>query len=335
MLLSLVESENGTVSAASAGALEYGRGLTGQLGIPLEAATFAPAHQLKDEVGAYGVATLHIIEHDEAPEYAPECWGEALAQLVRCAAPAGVLAAATDRGNELMAHVAARADLPLAASCVAVAAEAGEAENAWTLTRQRAGGVLLEDAELEATVKLVTLAPGAAPPATETAPVSSVALETFTPRLDGTLVRSTMAGHTARDQGISLATAPVVVSGGRGVGSAEGFAALEELAGLLGGAVGCSRVVTNNGWRPHSDQVGLTGTKIAPALYIACGISGASQHWVGCMDAARILAINTDPEAPMVTRASYAVIGDVAEVLDAVIAELRRRSEGAAERLRR
>jgi electron transfer flavoprotein alpha subunit len=187
--------------------------------------------------------------------------------------------------------------------------------------------VLLEDAELDAPVKLVTLAPGADRPAVETGAVPSVVLETFTPRLAGTSRHSSMVGHTARESGVSLATAPVVVSGGRGVGSADGFAPLEELAGLIGGAVGCSRVATNNGWRPHSDQVGLTGTKIAPALYIACGISGASQHWVGCMDAKRILAINTDPEAPMVTRAAYAVIGDVHEVLDAVIAEVRRRAQ--------
>jgi electron transfer flavoprotein alpha subunit len=125
--------------------------------------------------------------------------------------------------------------------------------------------------------------------------------------------------------GVTLATAPVVVSGGRGVGSAENFAVLEELAELLGGAVGCSRVATNNGWRPHRDQVGQTGTKVSPDLYIAAGISGATQHWAGCMGSKTILAINTDPEAPMVTRAHYAVVGDAVEVLRAVADEIRSR----------
>ena len=99
---------------------------------------------------------------------------------------------------------------------------------------------------------------------------------------------------------------------------------LEELAGLLGGAVGGSRVVTSAGWRPHSDQIGQTGLRIAPDLYIACGISGAIQHIVGCKAAKHILAINTDPEAPIMGVADYAVIGDLHAIVPAITAEIRR-----------
>ena len=127
--------------------------------------------------------------------------------------------------------------------------------------------------------------------------------------------------------GVSLAEAKVVVSGGRGVGSAEGFAIVEELAALLGGAVGCSRVVTSAGWRPHTDQVGQTGTKISPDLYIPCGISGATQHVAGCRGAKKILAINADPEAPIFASADYAVIGDLHEILPAISAEIRKTRE--------
>ncbi|MGH7321232.1 MAG: electron transfer flavoprotein subunit alpha/FixB family protein, partial [Candidatus Rokuibacteriota bacterium] len=105
----------------------------------------------------------------------------------------------------------------------------------------------------------------------------------------------------------------------------EGFRTLEELAGLLGGAVGCSRAVTSLGWRPHTDQVGQTGTRIAPEIYIACGVSGAIQHMVGCKAAKHILAVNTDPEAPIIAAAHYAVIGDLHEVIPAVANEIRRR----------
>jgi len=139
------------------------------------------------------------------------------------------------------------------------------------------------------------------------------------------LARTVVADRVVLTQGITLSTAPVVVGGGRGVGSAEAFAPLEELAAELGGVVGCSRAVTNNGWRPHSDQVGQTGTRIAPEIYIASGISGAIQHWVGAMAAKNILAINTDAEANMVTRAGHAVIGDLHQVIPAITEEVRRR----------
>jgi electron transfer flavoprotein alpha subunit len=125
--------------------------------------------------------------------------------------------------------------------------------------------------------------------------------------------------------GVSLAEAKVIVSGGRGVGSKEGFAVLEELARLLGAAVGCSRAVTSAGWRPHSDQVGQTGTKVSPDVYIACGISGATQHMAGLKGAKRILAINSDPQAPLMLNADYTVTGDLKEIVPAISAEIRKR----------
>jgi electron transfer flavoprotein alpha subunit len=128
----------------------------------------------------------------------------------------------------------------------------------------------------------------------------------------------------ATTAGVSLTDADVVVSGGRGVGSAEGFSVIEELAALLGGAVGCSRAVTSAGWRPHTDQVGQTGTKISPEIYIACGISGATQHMAGCKGAKRLLAINPDGEASIFASADYAVIGDLHDVVPAISAEIRK-----------
>ncbi len=151
----------------------------------------------------------------------------------------------------------------------------------------------------------------------------------FSPELDDAVSQTMVTNRVVLTTGVTLATAPVVVSGGRGVGSAEGFAPLEELASLLGGVVGCSRVVTNNGWRPHSDQVGQTGTRIAPELYIACGISGAIQHWVGAMASKHILAINTDPEANMVAKADYAIIGDLSTVLPAIVEAVKAAKSGS------
>jgi electron transfer flavoprotein alpha subunit len=127
------------------------------------------------------------------------------------------------------------------------------------------------------------------------------------------------------DQTGALTSARVVVGAGRGAGSANGFDQVSELAGLLGGALGVSRVVTSLGWRPHHEQVGQTGSRISPDVYIPCGISGAIQHWAGCASSKTILAINTDENAPMMTKATYAVIGDMHEVVPAINAEIRRR----------
>ncbi len=151
-------------------------------------------------------------------------------------------------------------------------------------------------------------------------------MSSFVATLDDADLAVRVVGHVdAAKGGVSLAEAKVVVSGGRGTGSTEGFAPIEELASLLGAAVGCSRAVTISGWRPHTDQVGQTGTKIAPDLYIACGISGATQHMAGVKGAKKILAINKDREAPIMTGADYAVIGDLATVVPAISAEIKRR----------
>jgi electron transfer flavoprotein alpha subunit len=185
-----------------------------------------------------------------------------------------------------------------------------------TLTRVRWGGSLLEEARLHASPALLTVAPHAVAP-----DPAGVEVELI-PAADG-MVR--VAEHLeAAVAGVSLSDADVVVSGGRGVGSAEGFAMIEELAELLNAAVGCSRAVTSAGWRPHTDQVGQTGTKVSPSLYIACGISGATQHMAGCKGAKKLLAINQDREASIFTSADYAVVGDLHEIVPAISAEIRK-----------
>jgi electron transfer flavoprotein alpha subunit len=182
----------------------------------------------------------------------------------------------------------------------------------------RWGGSLLEEARLHGSPLLLTVAPHAVAAAAQT----GVEVTPLPVVDDGAPhVREHLEASSA---GVSLADAEVVVSGGRGVGSAEGFTMIEELAELLGGAVGCSRAVTMAGWRPHTDQVGQTGTKISPDIYIACGISGATQHMAGCKGAKKLMAINADGEAPIFASADYGVIGDLHEVVPAICAELRK-----------
>jgi electron transfer flavoprotein alpha subunit len=156
-------------------------------------------------------------------------------------------------------------------------------------------------------------------------PGGGLAVHSFQPEVSEADLRVQAAESAQRGGGVSLASARVVVGGGRGVGGADGFAPLEELAELLGGALGVSRVVTSQGWRPHRQQVGQTGTRISPELYLACGISGAIQHMAGCLSSQHIVAVNTDPDAPIIAHADYAVIGDLSEVIPALVAALKSR----------
>jgi len=274
-----------------------------------QALTFATALD-RGEVQAVGI--------DDPAGYSPDGWAAALAQATTERGPTVVVGPGTERGNEVLAHVAAILDLPMAANCTS--ATPGDP---LTLTRVRWGGSLLEEARLHGSPALLTVAAHAvtADPAADTVDVELI------PAAAEGRVRVSERVETIT-AGVSLADADVVVSGGRGVGSAEGFAVIEELAALLGAAVGCSRAVTSAGWRPHTDQVGQTGTKISPSLYIACGISGATQHMAGCKGAKKLMAINPDNEASIFTSADYAVIGDLHEVVPAISAEIRKARGG-------
>jgi electron transfer flavoprotein alpha subunit len=329
--LCLAERDGDGISAASLAALELARSAADEV----TCVVFGPGDVAGTEASGVlpAAASVCQVELPQLTGYAPVAWARALHQLAERASATAVVAAATDRGSEVMAHLGAMTGLPVAAGCVS-ATPAGP--GSWRLTRQRWAGSVLEDAVLDARVALLTVAADAVraelgPDRTTESPALGVPgpasagfrLESFTPDLDPAdlLVQSTESAGAGA--GESLATARVVVGGGRGVGGPDGFAALEELAALLGGVVGVSRVVTSAGWRPHRQQVGQTGTKISPELYLACGISGAIQHMAGCGSARHIIAVNTDQDAPIVARADYAVIADLHALLPALISAIR------------
>ena len=313
-VLVVAEHDRGMLAEATTEALTFARSLGGEVAVLLVG---VGADALATECAGFGASAAYHVSAPWLTDYAPEVYGDAVAGAVRALAPTAVVACGTDRGNEVLAHAAAALDAPFVANCLTV--ESGEA---WTMTRVQWGGSLNEEARLEAEIPLFSVAHHAVE-AEPVADPSGPAVSTLDVGLDEGAARTMIVDRVDRAEGVTLATAPVVVGGGRGVGSAEGFEVLEELAAALGGVVGCSRAVTNNGWRPHSDQVGQTGTRIAPQLYIACGISGAIQHWVGAKAAKQILAVNTDPDANMVAKADYAVIGDLFDVVPAITRALR------------
>jgi electron transfer flavoprotein alpha subunit len=327
-VLVLVELDGSGPADASLRALSAARSLDGSVAaVVFGAGADGTSTPLGGVLAQHGVAELYVVEPSSLDGYAPLAWARVLAGLAEETGATAVLAAGTDRGNEVLAHLGAITGLPMAANCTAISRDGdGDGANGGSrhrLVRQRWAGLLLEDAVLEAPIALLTLATDAIAPRVSAGTSADIQVHLHKPDLaeGDTAVRAVESA--AGTGGASLATARVVVGGGRGVGGPDGFAPLEELAGLLGGVVGVSRVVTSEGWRPHRQQVGQTGTKITPELYLACGISGAIQHIAGCAGAKHIIAINTDPGAPILAHADYAIIGDLHQIIPALVSAIR------------
>ncbi len=319
--LVLAETNEAGLAPLSAQAVTMARSIGGEVAAVVVGAY--PAETVT-QLGELGVARVHHVDDVRLSRFAAAAWAAGIAQVAAAVGADAVVAAGSPRGNEVLAHLAARLDVPMSAQTVTAAP--GGAGEPWRLTRQLMGGAALEDLIVGASPVVITVAPHAVPAEPSAAPTQPEVRSGQPELTEADLVAQVQSVESGGGGGADLAAARVVVGGGRGVGGPEGFGELLELADLLGGTLGVSRVVTSQGWRPHHEQVGQTGTKIAPDLYVACGISGAIQHWAGCQSAKTILAINTDADAPMVTRADYAVVGDLHQVVPAVIAEIRRRS---------
>jgi electron transfer flavoprotein alpha subunit len=315
MILVLVDQDRGELDQLSLRALTAAR----KLGQDVEAVVIGKeGAALAGIVGEYGAKVLHVASHANLTDYTPMASGRALKDLVEKLKPAAVLAAGSPRGNEQLAHLAAFLDLPMAAECSEITL--GSPHH---VLRARWAGNLIESANVHADILIATVLAFSTEP--ESANGGAATVTEFEPALEpqdyAVKVLSRDAGESKG--GVTLNDAKVIVSGGRGVGGPDGFGQIEELATLLGGTVGCSRVVTSSGWRPHAEQVGQTGTKVAPDLYIAAGISGAMQHIAGMKNSKTIVVINTDPEAPILSYADYAIIGDLHQVIPALTSAIR------------
>lgn len=323
MILVLLEMEDGTVSEVSLESLTFARSLSASGGgVPVDALAVGelPGEAVAT-LAAYGVRDVHHATGDGFSSYSAAAWASAVQDAHARSGAVVLMAAGTNRGCEVLAHVAARAGVAMAANVVSFQGLAP-----FVVERQVVGGQVIEEMLLDDRPAVFTVAGHAveATPA-ETpgaAAVQEHALEVSAADLVGRAVRTV---PRPAGEGAELKSARVVVGAGRGAGGPDGFGPCLELAELLGGSLGVSRVVTSLGWRPHHEQVGQTGTRISPEVYIPCGISGAIQHWAGCASSKVIVAINTDAEAPMVTKATYAVIGDMHEVVPALVERLQGR----------
>lgn len=324
LVLCEVDPTTGEVDEVSLETLALARSLSAAGGdVAVRAVVVGPVADrdtIAGELGRHGAAEVRHAGGEALSAYGGASWAAAVQAVREETGSVAVLAGGTPRGTEVMAHLAARLDVPMAANVVGF-----DGLSPLTVRRQVAGGAALEEMRLATRPAVLTVAGHAwQAEAGDAEPATWVESTPEVPSAD-LVARVARVADPAPDESGALSSARVVVGAGRGVGGPDRFGPVTELAELLGAAVGVTRVVTSLGWRPHHEQVGQTGSRIAPDLYIACGISGAIQHWAGCASSRAILAVNTDPEAPMMTRATYAVVGDMHEVVPAIVEEIRRR----------
>jgi electron transfer flavoprotein alpha subunit len=251
-------------------------------------------------------------------QYGPEAWAAAVTQIAREGEAAAVLIGGSRSGREYSPRVAVKLEAPLLEDVVTLKDEAG----VLTASRYTFLARVTETVETSAKTVVFTVKPGAFPPATPLA----TAAEQFDVDLDLPVSRLKVTGKTTeKTDRISLTEADIVVSGGRGVGSAESFESMiVPLADKLGAAIGATRAIVDAGWRPYAEQVGQTGKTVQPKVYIAVGISGAVQHLSGMNKSKVIVAINKDAEAPIFKVADYGIVGDVNAIMPALLDELKK-----------
>jgi len=278
----------------------------------------ADAPEKAGSVGGYGIKKVLLAKHDQAALYTPEIYVNAVLAAIEQLKPQVVFFSASLLGRDLAPRVAAKLGVGLASDCTALHVVDGKLQ----VTRPVYAGKALITVDFASEPNLATLRPNVFTPnqtsAGTEAPVEELTFEAGSARSVVKEFRETAGGK------IELTEADVIVSGGRGMKGPENFKILEELAELLGGAVGASRAAVDAGWRPHSDQVGQTGKTVSPNLYIAVGISGAIQHLAGMSSSKVIVAINKDPEAPIFSKADYGIVGDLFEVVPALTEEIRK-----------
>lgn len=259
-----------------------------------------------------GFSACHAVGGEHFRPYAAQAFIEAAEAVIAACSPSAVLFAHTLETREWVPRLAARLDTGLVMDCVAFDTEGSDL----VATKPVYGGSVRAEFVIRGTPRMATVRASTFEPVAATGAGEVVRLAVDPPaRQRVRLLEECIATGT----GPKLRDAAIIVSGGRGVGGPENWHHIESTAAALNAAVGCSRPVADAGWVPSAHQVGLSGTMVAPQLYIAVGISGAAQHLAGISGARTVVAINTDAEADIFTRASYGVVGDYREVLPAFL----------------
>ena len=313
-ILAFAEQREGTLKKHALEAVSAAAALKADVGGPVTAVVIGSGIQeIAADLAAYGADEIVAFDQDFLRYYSG-AYGHALVQAVKQADPAVVIVPASIMGRDLGARVAAELDTGLASDCI----EIGRVDGAATAKRPVYAGKAHTSVTVTGTPAVLGIRPNIFA-AAETNPGARGDVKVTGLEFDVATIRAIVKDITSPDNAeLDVSEADIIVSGGRGVGSPEGFGPLEDLAKVLGAAVGASRAVVDAGWRDHAAQVGQTGKTVSPTLYIACGISGAIQHLAGMRTSKVIVAVNKDPDAAIFKVANYGIVGDLFEVVPAM-----------------
>jgi len=311
----ITEQRDGLFRKVSFEAVSEGRRIADGLGTDLTAVLVGSGIEgIAGELEKYGPDKILLADDPALAEYTTDAYTNVIADLIQSVDPAVILIGASVQGKDQSARLTARLDAGLAMDCTAIKLESGKL----ICTRPMFGGKIFADVEIEGSLQVIAIRPNVMD-IVETA--KDCVVEKASVNV-GEVKTAVVEKSLDTGDKIELTEADIIVSGGRG--TAGNFAAIEQLAAAFGGAVGASRSAVDEGWRPHSDQVGQTGKVVSPVLYVACGISGAIQHLAGMSTSKFIVAINKDPEAPIFSKADLGIVGDLAEVVPAMAEEVKK-----------
>ncbi len=314
-VFAITEQRDGELRKVSLEVVSEGRRVADGLGSDLTAVVLGSGVEgLAEELKKYGPDKIWVADDPALADYTTDAYTSVLSDLIRSADPAVVIIGASAQGKDLAGRLSARLDAGVAMDCVAIKMDSSRL----TYTRPMFGGKILADVEIEGAPQIVAIRPNVMD-IVETSKDSAI----DKPAVQvGEIKTSVVEKKMETGDKVELTEADVIVSGGRGTGG--NYEAIEALAAELGAAIGASRSAVDEGWRPHSDQVGQTGKTVSPTLYIACGISGAIQHLAGMSTSKYIVAINKDAEAPIFSRADFGIAGDLFDVVPALTEEVKK-----------
>jgi len=314
-VLAIAEQSEGIFRKVTYEALSEGKRIADSLGCDLTALVLGSGIENNaKELGKYGAERIIVVDQQVLGEYLNDAYTNVIGDVLRKEKPAVVIIGASTQGKDLSARLSARLGAPLVMEGVAIRVENGKL----VVTRPMYGGKILADTVLEGEPQIVAFRPNAIRIEESTGTGSVEVVDVDIGKTQVKFIEKRL--ETGK---VELTEADVIVSGGRGMGG-DDYTVVEELAGALGGAVGASRAAVDEGWRSASDQVGQTGKVVSPALYIACGISGAIQHLAGMGTSKVIVAVNRDSEAPIFSKADYGIVGNLFEVLPLVTDEIKK-----------